>query len=204
MARIKLTRMELLRTKRKKKLAEKGHKLLKQKCDTLVMEFFETLKEIKALRAGFGEKFASAQNSMKRAQALQGQPDVARLALGTSSGFKLEQENKNIMGVRVPILHAMPSKQEWYGYYESTVELDEAVAKHRELLPDLLRLIEKQLALNKLAEEIKTTKRRVNSLEYIAIPRLEKQEKLITFKLDELERESFSRLKVIKQKSGGK
>ncbi|MCD4740703.1 V-type ATP synthase subunit D [archaeon] len=204
MARLKLTRMELLKLKVKRKLAEKGYRLLKQKRDTLVMEFFGTLKEIQALRKGFGQNFSKAQKAMQRAQALQGQPDVARLALGTASGVELEQTTRNVMGVQVPIIDLKPVEHQWYGYYEFTVELDEAVALHRELLPDLLKLIEKQLALRKLADEIRKTKRRVNSLEYIAIPRLKHEEKLITLKLEELERESFSRLKVIKAKSENK
>ena len=53
--------------------------------------------------------------------------------------------------------------------------------------------------LKHLAEEIKKTKRRVNSLEYLTMPRLEKVKKVITFKLEELERENFSRLKKIKK-----
>lgn len=193
--------MELLKLKIKRKLAEKGHRLLKQKRDTLVMEFFATLKEIQELRKGFGEKFAKAQTCMRKAQALQGEPDVARLSLGTASGVELEYSSRNVMGVQVPMMELLPTKQQWYGYYESTVELDEAVALHRELLPDLLKLIEKQLALSKLADEIRKTKRRVNSLEYIAIPHLAHEEKMITLKLEELERESFSRLKIIKAKS---
>ncbi|MCD6413997.1 MAG: V-type ATP synthase subunit D [Candidatus Diapherotrites archaeon] len=204
MGRVKLTRMELLKLRRKRKLAEKGHKLLKQKNDTLVMEFFSTLKEIRDLRKGFGEKFARAQKTMARAQAIQGEPDIARLALGTASGVELEYSTRNVMGVEVPMISLVPGEQQWYGLYESTVELDEAVTLHRELLPDLLRLVEKQLALKKLAEEIKKTKRRVNSLEYIAIPAIKSEEKMITLKLDELERESFTRLKKIKDKAGGK
>ena len=148
------------------------------------------------------EKFAEAQKCMRRAQILQGEPDVARLSLATASGVELKLSSKNVMGVEIPIISLVLGKQEWYGYYESTVELDEAVTRHRQLLPDLMKMIEKQLALRKLAEEIKKTKRRVNSLEYVAIPRLEREEKEITLKLDELERESFARLKTIKAKAG--
>jgi V/A-type H+-transporting ATPase subunit D len=193
--------MELLKLGRARKLAEKGHKLLKQKLDTLMLEFFSTLKEIKELRAGFAEKFVKAQAAMERAQALQGEADVERFALGIASGVDLGFTPRNVMGVKVLDVSILPTteKQQWYGYYESTVELDEAVALHRQLLPDLIRLIEKQLTLNNLGEEIKKTKRRVNSLEHRTIPRLTQEQHLIEVKLDELERESFTRLKMIKR-----
>jgi len=103
------------------------------------------------------------------------------------------------MGVEVPVITNIDVKHEWPGYFEQTVELDNAIKQYRDMFPDLIRLMEQQLMLKHLAEEIKKTKRRVNSLEYLAIPRLEHTKKIITFKLEELERENFSRLKKIKQ-----
>jgi len=190
--------MELLKLRKRKKLAEKGHKLLSEKRDTLVMNFFKVLREVKEAREGFAESLAMAQLALKEAQALQGETEVERLSLATSGGMELKVKPKKIMGVEVPELSVESLEQHWFGYYESTVALDDAVARHRVLLPQMIKVIEKQLALKKLASEIKKVKRRVNSLEYIAIPRLEQQEKMITLKLDELERENFSRLKKIK------
>ena len=103
------------------------------------------------------------------------------------------------MGVEVPLIKDIKVEHHWHGYFEQTVELDNAIKQYRDIFPDLIKLMEKQLMLKHLAEEIKRTKRRVNSLEYLTIPRLENVKKIITFKLEELERENFSRLKKIKQ-----
>ncbi len=196
---IKPTRMELLLTRKKLKLAEKGHKLLKQKRDVLVLEFFQVLKEIKQFRGQISGNLINAQHSLYNAQAIEGELNIERTALGLSAGASIELSSRSIMGLEVPVIKNVTVEHQWPGYFEQTVELDNAVKQYRDLFPDLIKLMEKQLMLKHLAEEIKKTKRRVNSLEYLTMPRLEHTKKIITFKLEELERENFSRLKKIKK-----
>ena len=199
MAAIKPTRMELLLAKKKLKLAMKGHKLLKQKRDVLVLEFFKVLKEIKEFRGQISGNLISAQTSLYNAQAIEGELNIERTALGISSGAEIDIGSRSIMGVEVPVVKDIKVENHWHGYFEQTVELDNAIKQYRDIFPSLIKLMEKQLMLKHLAEEIKKTKRRVNSLEYLTMPRLEKVKKVITFKLEELERENFSRLKKIKK-----
>jgi len=193
--------MQLLILKRKIKLARKGHKLLKEKRDALIMEFFSLLKSIKAYRKDIGNKLQKSIKSLKKAQAMQGIPDIERIALGISPDLKLEFGSKRVMGIEMPLISEVENKQQLHGFVESSVEFDSAVMQFRELLPTLLKLSAQQLAFQRLGEEIKKTKRRVNSLEYIIIPRLEGAMSLIEFKLEELERENFTRLKMIKAKA---
>lgn len=201
MATIKPTRMELLLVRKKLKLAAKGHDLLKRKQDVLVMEFFGVLKKIKELRSKIAGNMVKAQNSLYNAQAIEGELNIERAALGLSSGASIELSSRSIMGVEIPVIKKINVQHEWPGYFGQTVELDNAVKQYRDIFPELIKLMEKQLVLKHLAEETKKTKRRVNSLEYLTIPRLEKTKKIISFKLEELERENFSRLKKIKKSS---
>jgi V-type H+-transporting ATPase subunit D len=51
-----------------------------------------------------------------------------------------------------------------------------------------------------LDEALKVTNRRVNALENVTIPRIEDTLAYIARELDELEREDFTRLKIVKKK----
>ncbi len=198
MANIKPTRTELLKTKKRIKLAQKGYKLLKQKRDVLIMQFFGILKEIKEIRLRMSDKLGLAHSSLYNAIALEGSLDIERLSLGLAQDVQVDFMSESVMGVDIPKLSNLNISYEWPGYYDQSVELDNAIVKYRKLFPDLVRLAEKQLVLKKMAEEIQKTKRRVNSLEYLTIPSLKSVGRAISFRLEELERENFSRLKVIK------
>ncbi|MBW2989152.1 V-type ATP synthase subunit D [Candidatus Woesearchaeota archaeon] len=196
---IKPTRMGLLLTRKKLKIAKKGHKLLKEKRDVLILEFFHILKDIKKLRKAISKSLISAQKSLYNAQAVEGEINMERITSGLCSGASIDVSSKSIMGVEVPVIKDIKVEHQWPGYFGQALELDNAVKQYRAIFPDLIKLMEKQLALKHLAEEIKKTKRRVNSLDYLTIPRLESSKRMITFKLEELERENFSRLKKIKK-----
>jgi len=67
---IKPTRMELLKLKKRVLLAEKGHKLLKEKRDALIAEFLLIIKEVRKLRKKMEEELASAFKGLQAAMAL--------------------------------------------------------------------------------------------------------------------------------------
>ena len=57
-----------------------------------------------------------------------------------------------------------------------------------------------ETALRKLLLEIEKTKRRSNAIENVLIPRLQANARYIKFRFDEMERESFTKLKTVKRK----
>lgn len=190
--------MELLLAKKKLKLAKKGHKLLKQKRDVLVMEFFQLLLDIKNLRHQIANKMEKAQKALEKAQAIEGDVAVERIAIGLATSSDVDVGSRSIMGVDVPVVKDFKLGDNWLGYYEHSIELDNAISNYKIVFDPFVKLAEKQLVLMRLADEIQKTKRRVNSLEYITMPKLSKNIKVIALKLEELERENFTRLKKIK------
>jgi len=105
------------------------------------------------------------------------------------------------MGVKVPILRAKDEAREEsipYNVVDTTAKMDEAIKKFQQAIKVIIRLAETETAVRKLAEEIDITKRRVNALKYIVIPRIENTIRYIQFHLEEVAREDFFRLKRIK------
>jgi V/A-type H+-transporting ATPase subunit D len=81
----------------------------------------------------------------------------------------------------------------------TSAELDTAIDSLAAVMPGLLELAEKEKSAELLAEEIEKTRRRVNALEYVLIPKLEETIRYITMKLDEAERGNLTRLMKVKE-----
>ena len=197
------TRMELLKLKDREKLAVKGHGLLKEKRNALIMEFFNILERVKGSREEVEKKLAEAFEDLTTAQIIMGDLAVKKAAVSVKESVKVDIDSRSVMGVVVPILEAETSQrnmvQRGYGFVDTSAKLDEAARKFEESINLILELAEIEKTIVLLAEEIESTKRRVNALEHIIIPRVENTVKYIEMRLEEMERENFVRLKMIKK-----
>ncbi|HDZ35526.1 MAG TPA: V-type ATP synthase subunit D [Thermococcus sp.] len=199
---VKPTRMELLNLKRRISLAKKGHKLLKDKQDALVMEFFTIYDEALQLREELGRKMADAFRALQSAEIDVGTLRLKEIGLSVKPNREVEIKTRNVMGVPVPLIDADSFRrsvnERGYSFVSSSAKVDLAAEKFEEVLDLAVRLAEVEETLKRLAREIEVTKRRVNALEYIIIPRMEATVKFIKGRLDEMERENFFRLKRVK------
>lgn len=200
------TRMELIKARQRIKLAKKGHKLLKQKRDVLIMEFFKILSKAKDLRTELNEAMAGAYKSIAIAQAYHGAAEVENIAMSVSAAPELDMEIKNVMGLKISKIQSKsqvevkPLTERGYSIVGSSAKIDDAAEEFQKVLGLVIRLAETENAIRKLIREIEKTKRRVNALEFVVIPQITEQSKLIQFRLEEMERDSFVMLKTIKRK----
>ncbi len=201
---VKPTRMELLDIKDKIDLSEKGHELLKMKRDGLIIEFMDLLDEAQEAMQDLQDAHKRASRSLAIAQAVEGSIPIKSAALAVESAPRIRTGTKNIMGVVVPEIDGedvhTSLDERAYGTIGTSPRIDAAVDAFEDLLDAVIRSAELETAMRRLLEEIESTKRRVNALEFRVIPNLENARDFIEFRLEEQEREETFRLKKIKEK----
>jgi V/A-type H+-transporting ATPase subunit D len=197
------TRMELLKLKDREKLAVKGHGLLKEKRNALIMEFFNILDRVKGSRENVENNLAEAFQDLTAAQIAMGDLSVNKAAMSVKESVKVDIDSRSVMGVVVPLIDSEISErtivERGYGFLDTSARVDEAAKRFENATKLILELAETEKTIMLLAAEIESTKRRVNALEHIIIPRLQNTVKYIEMRLEEMERENFVRLKMIKK-----
>ncbi|MDI6708115.1 MAG: V-type ATP synthase subunit D [Candidatus Thermoplasmatota archaeon] len=195
----KLTRMELLTTKKKLKLAIRGHKLLKDKRDELMKHFLAVIKETKRMREGLEEELENAYKEFMLVRATASMEELENAFLYPRSRTTIEATTKTLVGVEVPELKLNLSEVDLgYSLAQTPIQLDTTLAHFRHALQKLALLAQLQSSSELLALEIERTRRRVNALEHILIPQLERKVKYIELRLEEVERANFCNLMRIK------
>jgi V/A-type H+-transporting ATPase subunit D len=123
-------------------------------------------------------------------------------ALTVQDRFEVDASTRNVIGVSIPYAQVRVKPLEGYPYsmIGTSAKLDEAVALMAEAVKNVAELSAAEAAIRRLAEAIAATKRRVNSLEYMVIPRIQNTIRYIEMSLQERAREDFFRLKRIKQR----
>jgi V/A-type H+-transporting ATPase subunit D len=198
MSELQYTRMELLRLKNRLNLANKGYNILKKKLDVLIINLFDLIKKLKQRQSKLLEKLNKAEYISKLAKEKFTLSEIDIIANYNKLDYSLDINTKNVMGVKVPIFKfQIKSDKVYYPYYRSII-LGDMVKNYREIILEMIELAEIESSIKNLLREIKKTKRRVNSLEYIIIPKLKQDIRLVLSKLEEMERENFVKLKVIK------
>lgn len=197
------TRMELTRLKKQLVTAVRGHKLLKDKRDELMRRFLELIRENKELRQRVEEGLKDANRHFVQASSVMSKEALDAALLMPKQEVYINITPKNVMSVEIPKYDVkMRSDNQGdmfsYGFAFTSFELDDAVTRLSEMLPDMLRLAECEKSCQLMSAEIEKTRRRVNALEHVLIPRYNETIKFITMKLEESDRSSRTRLMKVK------
>jgi V/A-type H+-transporting ATPase subunit D len=195
--------MELKKVQARYTTARRGHKLLKDKRDELMKKFLEVVRENKELRERVEASLAKVHSSFSIASATVSPQMLKEALILPKKEGKLDVTYKNVMSVTVPMFSLQVLSEGGadgynYGMAFTSGELDAAARELNGILEDLVRLAEMEKTAQMLAEEIEKTRRRVNALEYIMMPRYLETIKTIKMKLEENERGNTTRLMKVK------
>jgi V/A-type H+-transporting ATPase subunit D len=197
---LQATRMELLRRKRRLSLAQRGHKLLKDKEEELMRHLLSLAKRVREKRKELEKKLSEAKAHFYIASLYENPLFSETAFLIPSFRVDLKTSSRRVLNLFLPEMEAEVKEiGRNYGLFQTSGELEEGIERFKKLLPLLLSLAAEEKALKLLLRELTKTRRRVNALEYILIPSLTNSIKFITFKLAEREREDLVRLKRIKR-----
>jgi len=201
------TRMELLSVRKRIDLADKGHSLLKKKRDALVIELFDNLGDVKGMRSQLSDVLFKGVENLSLSESMIGAHHVDSVACASAEMPDLVVHTDTFMGVAIPRVNVdheyFETVRRNYGLVYTSSVFDNSVGYFSEALKRIVSLIEKEEGVRRMCLELIKTKRRVNALEYLILPRLNTTKKYIQMRLAERERENFSRLKIIKKKRGG-
>lgn len=199
---VKPTRIELIQIRKRIKLARRGYQLLKMKRSALIMEFLDLAKEMRGLRENLRNESAMAIESITKAEISEGRLAIDRFAF-MSGESSVSMNTKNVMGVKIPEIGINTERAvltERFRAISVPPSINDSIDSFERLFQSLIKVVEKEKAMRRLLNEIDKTKRRSNAIEYVMIPRLNADAKYIRMRLDELERDTFTTLKMVKKK----
>jgi|ACXJ01.1.fsa_nt_gi V/A-type H+-transporting ATPase subunit D len=200
---VKVTRRELIDTKRRISTAKRGLQLLKMKRSSLILEFFELAKQVQSMKMDLKGLMKKSREGIEIADALSGRITIMRVAQEQSEKTAVLKA-RNVMGLVIPNI-SMNKNIDILSENDSLTiptPVYDAKRLYSQFLSMLIEIAEKETAMRKLLNEIYKLNRRTNSIENIIIPRWLAKIKYIKQSLDDMERDRLVSIKFIKKLHG--
>jgi V/A-type H+-transporting ATPase subunit D len=180
--------------KRRIGFIEKGTEFLKLKRDHLAKELTSAIDILKGRRSELLTELQVAYRGVTAAYISLGPTEVRSQASALKSGLEIEVLPRATMGVRYPFIKVDKDPQITG---ELDITLSEAAEKVLGVLNDIIQIAEFEARVERIADELGKTNRKVNALENTIIPSYRQIIKFIEDKLDEESLEELVRMKLI-------
>ena len=197
------TRTNLLLLKEKSRSVVNSIGILKARKQALIKEFLAATVPFLRSREDIRKSYGKALRELAIALGHEGKDNIESIARATERDFGIDVIEKSIWGLRYKdiLFHDVPVRDpDKRGYDErgTTMHLEEATGLFEKLLEFMLHIAQYESKLKRLGQEIMRTTRRIKVLEEMVLPGLKIQIKSIAQYIGERERESFYRLKRVK------
>lgn len=191
------TRIELLRLRRRLRLARRFYNLLKDREAYLLEVFRNLLREVVKTRRELNELLIKAYSSYYTSLYLEGLEGLNVYASTIPQTLNLYVSYKNIMGIWTYTygFEGIPPPQP-----QLPLELSDLQVSREKILELLAKVFEYEKTLVNVGAEIARLRRIVNILEKSYIPRLTNTIRYLSMKFEELQREETIRAIRVKKK----
>jgi V/A-type H+-transporting ATPase subunit D len=200
--RVRPTKIELVKLKRRLALAQRVQKIVKDRLSILTMEFLQTARDTVEAKTKLLDEFAKLYKALSIAAGYHGYIALEKELIATETDLKVIAGLRNVAGVRIPSfeLAGSPGKEgaKPYSLVDTSSWFDNAAKSSQACLNALVELAELQRSFELLGMEISRTKRITNALEYVVIPGLQTTINYLNMKFEERDREEKARLKRVK------
>jgi V/A-type H+/Na+-transporting ATPase subunit D len=199
MQQVSATRSELLARRAQIGLAAQGRDLLKERRSALVREFNRLGASALASIDELDRDAAGAGRLLGLSVATHGPEPVESAALAAEGEVEVSLRSRSVAGVPIVEIEKQPVARartdRGYSLAATSARLDEVAERFEAVLDKLLELAVLELSVRRLADEIARTTRRMNALEHVVVPRLEREQAHISLVLEEREMEDRVRLR---------
>jgi V/A-type H+-transporting ATPase subunit D len=193
------TQSNLLKLKRKLKIAIEGHDLLDEKREVMIMELLRSVRGFKETEEEVTEKLKEAYDALLKTWVYTGKENVENCGRAVDKP-NIDVRMRSVMGIPVPeLLVDVPPKKIQVSLDSTDEYFDEAFVKFRGIIELIARWAAREVLIWRLGSEISKTQKRVNALEKIFIPGYQGDISRIEDSLEEEEREEFFRMKKLKR-----
>jgi V/A-type H+-transporting ATPase subunit D len=199
------TRLELLRLKHRKSMAEGIVDILKKEVDALTLTLFELVKKRSPLRDKMYATLREACTLFVEAEMISGSKRIEEASLVDQPiDFKISEETKKgVLGLLFPVFQLVEENRISglrFNPLDTPASLDESSSKIKDALQDIVKLAEIEESVKILLDVIAVKKRQMNRLQFKILPELDATIRYIELILEETERQDAIRVRVLQRK----
>lgn len=200
------TRLELLRLKRRKALAEGIADILQKDLETLIITLVEYRQKANAFRSQLLEKMSQAYSSFMEAEMITGSINIKEIA-GTAPSVDFGVDvgtTRGVLGLPFSVFSLTREDSGFtkprFNVIEDPVQLEETALEVNEALNVIIKLAELMATIREILEMISLKRRQINRIRFKIIPQLDATIKYVELILEEIERQDAIRVRVLQRK----
>jgi len=203
---VRPTRLELLRLRRRKALAEGIADILQKDLETLIVALIKHRQRAHTLRNLLNEQMNNAYSLFAETEMIIGTMKLREISLYASPiEFNVKVSTApGVLGIPFPYFHCIKEEstvhKPRFNLIETPTQLDEMVSKVEDALNYVVKLAELTAVIREILEVISLKRRQINRIRFKIIPQLEATIRYVELILEEIERQDAIRVRVIQRK----